>query len=162
MKKLPDRVTLRLREYDYKSNGVYFVTVCTDDRQSILCDILPQTDMFSSVPTRLTKIGETVDQAIRYIDQMNDGVSVLDSIIMPNHIHLLIMIDHDNGCELSLSTIIGRLKSFTTKRAGRKIWQRSFHDHILRDGEELQRYYTYLSDNPALWALDKYYTEECA
>ena len=67
----------------------------------------------------------------------------------------------------SLSNVIGRFKSLTTSRYidsvkhhqwsafGKKLWQRSFHDHVIRNDQDLGRVREYIQNNPLKWALDE-------
>ena len=164
MKKTLNRKKLRHTDYDYSDYGTYFITICTNNREKILSNVIGydrgseltvREDRFIEPYVELTELGKIVDECIKHIPGIDRYV------IMPNHIHMILIKTPDDP-KTNLSSDIRSFKTIVTKRAGRQIWQRSFHDHILRDGEELQRYYTYLSDNPALWALDEYYTEECA
>ena len=94
---------------------------------------------------------------------------------MPNHLHLLIRIDSEDiryeedsmGGESpspTLSDIICSLKSLTTKISKEKglcnktIWQRSFHDHIIRNQADYQRIWQYIDTNPVKWSEDCFYT----
>ena len=62
----------------------------------------------------------------------------------------------------SLGSIVGSIKSAVSKRVnqsrgvqGLTIWQRGFHDRIIRDEAELERTRTYIENNPANWATDE-------
>ena len=37
---LPERKSIRLKNYDYSSPGTYFVTICVKDRKTILSNII--------------------------------------------------------------------------------------------------------------------------
>lgn len=160
-----ERKRNRLRDFDYSSYGAYFVTICTMDKQCILSHVHRQRDDFTPPQIVLTDVGHVAEREILRFSKIYPAVTVDRYVIMPNHIHMILFIENienETAAPPSLSRMIQQFKGAVTKQIGRSVWQRSFHDHILRDGEELQRYYTYLSDNPALWALDEYYTEECA
>ena len=88
--------------------------------------------------------------------------AILDKyIIMPNHIHLLIVINNGDGTLRTASPTIPRvihgLKVVTTKQIGYIIWQRGYHDHIVRKEDEYMGIWQYIDENPAKWAEDKYY-----
>ena len=74
--------------YDYSQNNIYFLTICVDKRRKILSEIIIG-DVFCPAHVLLTDIGKTVEQHIISSEKM-EGVSVLNYIIMPNHIHILL------------------------------------------------------------------------
>ena len=85
---------------------------------------------------------------------------------MPNHVHLLLSIDHNApGAPGSsrptqlISRIIAALKRFTNQQAGFNLWQSTFHDHIIRNDADYRRIWDYIGANPAKWREDCYYTE---
>jgi REP element-mobilizing transposase RayT len=60
----------------------------------------------------------------------------------------------------SLGSIIGQFKSICTKRIRMMghpnfAWQSRFHDHIIRNGHELNRIRKYIIENPIKWYLDE-------
>lgn len=87
----PVRKPNRLREYDYSTNGAYFVTICTQDRKKILSDIVG--DGFP-VPK---PYGAVAEEWIRQIPDKYPTVSVDNYVIMPDHIHMLLRIDQASG-----------------------------------------------------------------
>ena len=154
----PNRRATRLRGFDYSQNRAYFVTVCTQERMDILADICRGGAL-------LLPIGEIVEREIKNLPQYCD-VSVDKYVIMPNHIHMILVLNSGrNGEEQNpsptLSDIVCMLKSVTTKQAnqldgypGRRIWQRSFHDHIIRDEKDYLKIRQYIEENPARWEQD--------
>ena len=153
-----NRKPTRLRGFDYAQRRAYFVTVCTQERCEILADICRGGAL-------LLPVGEIVDMEIRRLSRRYD-VSVDKYVIMPNHVHMILVLQ---GKELaySLSDILCALKSRTTKLAnqsdgqpGRRIWQRSFHDHIIRDEKDYLKIWQYIDENPMKWEQDCFYQEE--
>ena len=157
---LPKRKPTRLPRYDYSQNGYYFVTICTHNKQKILCDIVGE-GLCALPSIQLTPIGETVDKSIKYIDQNYQNVFVDKFVIMPNHVHLIIKIGTGGRGDppLQVYDIIGNLKSFTTHEYKNTLWQRSFHDHIIRDESDYTRIWNYIDLNPQKWKEDCFYTE---
>ena len=157
----PIRKNIRLINYDYSSAGYYFVTICVKNRQKILCDIVGATapgrphnnDTWPHI--NLTPLGICVDETIQKTNK--NGVIIDKYIIMPNHIHMIIILTGDRG-RSPLQNIVRNIKSFMTKYAGFSIWQRSFHDHIIRNENEYRRIWKYIDENPINWIADKYYT----
>lgn len=104
----PKRKQLRLPSHDYAEPGSYFITVCTQVRgQDVLGCVAPAVgDGLCAVPpavkngpcavpsvtVRLTEIGRIVDKAIQDIPSLYTGVSVDIRCVMPDHIHLLIVL----------------------------------------------------------------------
>lgn len=156
----PKRKPTRLNNYDYSQNGYYFITVCTHNKENLLCDIVGEG--FHALPqVRLTAIGDVVNESIRFINKRYDGVFVDNYVIMPNHLHLIIAIQTggDRTPPLRVYDIIGRMKEFTTNRYDGRLWQRSFHDHVIRGEADYRKIWDYIDQNPAKWAEDRFYTK---
>ncbi len=155
------RKPTRLREYDYASNGAYFVTVCSKDKAKIFCRIVGRDDLGAPPCVTLTEIGKVVDKYICSISDAYDTVNVDKYVVMPNHIHLLLTIGKQRRAESSRPTvfqIIGAMKRLTNKETGLNLWQTSFHDHIIRDENDYLTRWQYIDDNPAKWVEDDYFT----
>ena len=162
--KFPKRKINRLKSWNYSNNGGYFITICTDNRKHILSKICVG-DGFP-VP-QLTKTGQIVDDYLKNINLKYSCVTVSDSVIMPNHIHLLLFIDNNGTGNPSptVGNIIGWFKYNTTKSvneeyksAGNKLWQRSYYDHIIRDEKDYMEKRNYILTNPSKWVEDEYYS----
>jgi len=159
MKELPIRKNIRLKEYDYSRAGAYFVTICIKDGHEMLGEIVGAT-----VPGRphvqLSEIGKVLDSAIVYYHK-NSNIQIPNYVIMPNHIHMIVILLAEAGDRgrSPLQHIVRNLKSYITKQIGYSIWQKSFHDHIIRDEEEYQRIWQYIDENPIRWEDDKYFAK---
>ncbi|MEE1238727.1 MAG: transposase [Acutalibacteraceae bacterium] len=146
---LPKRKPTRLKNYNYSSGGAYFITICTHNKQKILCDIVG--DGLCALPIiKLTPIGEVVKESIKYIADNYDNISVDKFVIMPNHLHLIITNQTGGHGDPPLRTydIIGNFKSFTTHKYGKTLWQRSFHNHIIRGKNDYLKIWNYIDTNP--------------
>ena len=162
------RRSARLPKYDYGKQGVYFVTLCTQDRASILWN---DTDICYPVEANIVRlpadvplsaIGHLVQAGINNIPLHYPNISVDIAVIMPNHVHLLLCVTSLFGrtlCAPTISRVIKQLKEFVTKQVGYSIWQRSFYDHIIRDDADYAVKYNYILDNPRRWAEDEYYSK---
>jgi REP element-mobilizing transposase RayT len=174
MCELPVRKPNRLQEYDYGQNGMYFVTICVKDRAELLGTIepaRPPSGVGATVPGRppssaraapyceLSELGGYVDDAIMYYNARNGGIFFDKYVIMPNHIHTIIVIRSRAGDRgrSPLQCIVRNLKSYVTKKIGFSPWQRSFHDHIIRDEQDYNRISEYIKSNPANWEQDQFY-----
>ena len=157
---LPKRKPTRLKNYDYSSDGAYFITICTHNKQKILCDIVGE-GLCALPSIKLTPIGETVNKSINYINNNYADILVDKYVIMPNHIHLIIIKQTGGHGDppLQIYDIIGRFKSFTDNKYNNTLWQRSFHDHIIRDEKDYLKIWNYIDTNPQKWTEDCFYTE---
>ncbi len=154
---LPNRKTMRLKEYDYSTPGAYFVTICTKDKQKILGDVVGE-GLCALPKVILTDIGTKIDAAIRYINTAYETVSVDKYVVMPNHIHMLVCITDTGGRGgPPLQHVIGRMKSYTTHQHGVVLWQKSFYDHIIRDKHDYDAIWRYIDENPAKWNEDEFF-----
>ena len=164
---LPKRKPNRLNGFDYSAAGSYFITICTRQREKILSQVcvgeaicLPQNP---NGTLHLTGCGEMVKDAILRIPEIYPSVSVDCYVIMPNHVHLILRIAFpEDGRQIAsptISNVVGNMKRAVSKNAGRKIWQRSFHDHVIRDGEDYNEISDYIEANPMNWEADCFYSE---
>ena len=155
----------RLKGYDYSQNGAYFVTVCTKDKTCILSKVVGRG--FTPAEIILTELGQLVEQQLLLLQERYPFLSVIKYAIMPNHIHAILDFNGEKtGAKMAgvnprstLSDVICAFKSLTVRSAGRKIWQTSFHDHIIRDEADWLTHWRYIEDNPLKWADDDYYQE---
>lgn len=170
---LPRRKPNRLLEYDYSRAGYYFITVCTKDKRPVLWapaiygSTLQTGDVGADIirPIRtspLSGLGSMVEQAIREIPAHYSNVRLDKYVVMPNHIHLILAIDQSVGRMISaptksLSTIVGSMKRYTSKMVGFPLWQKSFHDHVIRNEADYLRVWDYIDTNPLKWREDCYY-----
>jgi len=159
----------RLKGYDYSQNGWYFVTICTKDREYFFGEII-------NGEIRLSKIGKTAQKFWREITAHFPDVKLDEFIIMPNHIHGIIIIENPtvgnkNFCSLrkvawqtkwarSLSSVIRGFKIGVKKWCCENnheyfVWQKSFYDHIIRNEKSLNKIRNYIYYNPARWELDR-------
>ena len=80
---------------------------------------------------------------------------------MPNHIHILLRIDRDGRPMVAptISRIVKQMKGYVTKNVGYQIWQKLFHDHIIRDEKDYLKIAEYIENNPYKWKEDCFYCE---
>lgn len=165
----------RLKDYDYSRSGVYFITICVKDRRPLLSRIDAAAvgasiarpgspDAPAGLRPELSEIGMIVDHAIRSIPVYYTNASVDNYVIMPNHVHLLIRIDNENGRAMpaptgmpAVSGMVQQLKGYVTKQCGEAIWQKSFHDHVIRCEQDYLNIWNYIDGNPLKWCEDEYF-----
>ena len=73
------------------------------------------------------------------------------------------MIDIENGRPMvapTVSRIVNQLKGVVTKEANAPIWQKGFHDHVIRNEEDYLTRWQYIDENPKKWLMgkDEYYS----
>ena len=166
-KKLPQRKQNRLANFDYSTEGAYFITICTHHRRKILSRIVG-----GDVPDAPQKIelypgGKIADKYIKQLSDFYDGVCVEKYVIMPNHIHLILSVFENGTSRTSsptrqhsaVSRFVSTLKRFCNKECGFPIWQRSFHDHVIRDGKDYNEIAAYIEGNPLNWENDCFFNE---
>lgn len=175
MKPLPQRKSPRLKGYDYTQSGAYFVTVCTDQRQHLFGVV--EDDVMV-----LSPYGFLAEANWLTLPKHYSHVRLDQYVIMPNHVHgIIFLIDEINddvgeGLQTlpyddnirfkrhGLPEIIRGFKTWSARRInevrhskGTPVWQRSFHDHIIRNESDLNRIREYVHNNPALWESDTFF-----
>lgn len=94
---LPKRKSTRLKEYDYSSPGAYFITICTKDRKHLLSEIIVGEGLCALPQNILTPLGKEIENSIQYINDNYVGAAIDKYVIMPNHIHLIVILDNTGG-----------------------------------------------------------------
>ena len=155
---LPTRKQNRLAQYDYRTPNAYFITICTNNRRNLFWkDVGAIIDRPENVP--LTSLGMVAQQSIRDISSHYPAITVDHSVIMPNHIHLLLQIHTDaNGRSMiapTISTVVRLMKGTVSKQAGFAVWQKGFYDHVIRNENDYQDIWNYIEGNPSKWTEDK-------
>ena len=159
----PQRRNIRLPSYDYTWQGAYFVTICTHDKQNLFGDIVDHT-------MRLNPYGEIVDSVWKDIPLHYPEVKNEVFIIMPNHVHLIIMIQDSGRAgprpaptrKPLLSEIVRAFKSYSSRginehrhSQGIPVWQRSYYEHVIRSKEEFAQIGESVLFNAAKWETDR-------
>ena len=154
----------RLESWDYSSNGIYFVTFCTYRRKYLFGNVEQASTSLDSPRMILSDYGRACKECIETLSSLHHGVAVEASIVMPNHVHLLIGIEGANptGYRSALSRLVGGLKAATTKALRQqgyngRVWQAGFYDHVCRDEADYQRIYRYIEVNPSKWLQDRFF-----
>ena len=159
---LPQRKHPRLKSYDYSTPGAYFITICTQNKKCLLSQIVGRG--LAPAETVLTACGQVAKQQLLMIPSRYPGTAIEHFVIMPNHIHLLLRVCADEyGRPLvapTMSRVVKQLKGVVSKQAGISIWQKSFHDHIIRNREDYEEHSRYIYENPMRWYYDELYAEE--
>lgn len=126
---------VRLKHYDYASNGYYFVTICTNNR----------------TPCLTGQNKKVVAQVIERIPEKGSGVAVDYYVIMPTHLHIIFVLQ---DCRLMLGEIVRRLKAATTRQVGFSVWQPNYYEHVVRSEKALGKIREYIINNPSAEKID--------
>ena len=182
-KELPKRKPTRLRNFDYSTMGAYFITICTEKRRKILSHVVEDNFTATDMCCSENVGGDVLDApknvellphgkiADKYINQLNDfyeNIIVDKYVIMPNHIHIMLFVFEGGASRTSPPTVkqhsavsrfVSTFKRFCNKDYGENIWQRHFHDHIIRNRQDYEEHVKYIHENPARWYFDELYSE---
>lgn len=143
--------------------GAYFITVCTEKRKLLFWENVGVT-IGRPQDVRLSPCGKLVNRLVLEIPQHYSCVLLEHCVFLPNHIHLLLRIMSDEcGRPMvapTISTVIQQMKGVVTKQIGRNIWQKSFHDHIIRNERDYLKIWEYIDGNPMKWQDDCFYVTE--
>ena len=158
MNELPKRKPIRIENYDYSTPGVYFITICTANREKIFWDGVGA-DIIRPQNVPLSPIGEIVELGILQMAEHYKNVVVDKYCIMPDHIHLILRMESSlDGRIISaptVSTVVGSMKRWVSKQIGRPIWQKSFYDHGIRNQQDYDEIWQYIENNPLKYLLKK-------
>lgn len=149
---LPKRKNIRLNDYNYSSNGAYFITICTKNKENLLWKNVVANCVRPLDQLPLSKIGIVIENEIYKLNTVYENIKVDKYQIMPNHIHLIIFIYEDSNGRTqfapTISRIIKQFKGSITKQIEFSIWQKSFYDRIIRNEKGYQEVWNYIHNNP--------------
>jgi len=172
-----ERKILRWNKWDYSYNAWYFVTICCEDMVEHFGEI-------RNGIMGLSKFGLIAQQCWTEIPRHFKHVRLDEFIIMPNHIHGIVIIDRPEGycginvgdadlrplhihtntnksdrSKMVLPKIIHGFKSSVTRSINQStptlLWQRSYYDHIIRSEKALMHIRRYIKNNPTNWEKDR-------
>ena len=162
MKNFSSRKAARLKGYDYSIPGAYFITICVKGRKKLLAKIVGD-DAHIVPQNQLSYYGLVCDKYINNINIKYENVMVDKYVIMPNHIHLIVSLHGTmkaSSPTKHIETIVRSFKTLVTKEIGTSIWQRSYHDHIIRGEKDYQEIWKYVDTNVLQWESDRFYNSE--
>lgn len=148
----PKRKSPRIPEYDYSEANFYFITICTDGKKCIFGEA-----------GNLNWLGRIAEENLIKISAINPSIRLDHYVVMPNHIHAILDVGPDN--QKNLSNVIGQYKMSVTKLARKKVagfrvWQRSYHDHVIRNQVGYEKIWAYIENNPLKWEADCFYRND--
>ena len=168
------RRSIRLKGYDYSQAGAYFVTICVHDRECLFGEIVDG-------EMRLNDFGRIVAAEWIRSGELRSEIDIGEYVVMPNHFHGIVIITDivGNGdvCRgdrpvapttmpgpqpKSIGAMMAGFKSIVTKRInilrdtpGLPVWQRNYHEHVIRNDADYNRIAEYVANNPQRWIEDK-------
>ena len=162
------RQSIRLKDYDYSQAGVYFLTICVKDKQCFFGEIINDEMVFND-------IGKIAEKFWRDIPVHYPNIELDEFIIMPNHIHGILVIvgiqhveplprrhEYQKTIPKSIGSIIRIYKASVTnwcRNNGFEFfqWQRNYYEHIIRSEKQLKAIREYIRNNPYNWPKDSEY-----
>ena len=160
---LPKRKPNRLKKFDYSQPNAYFITICTRNKEALFWKGVGAS-IARPENIALSHYGEIVEEAILKISTIYPAISVDNYVIMPNHLHLLLQIHSDDSGRAMLaptiSKVVQQMKGYVTKKIGTSIWQKLFHDHVIRDEAGYLKIWSYIEGNPSKWEENCFYVKE--
>ena len=164
----PKRKQHRLPGYDYSKSGYYHVTICTEGRKPVLSTVGRGLAPAANTVT-LTEIGKIAKKQLLLLESRYPFVRIDRYVIMPNHIHIVFaLFGKTAGASPrpTLFDIVCAYKSCTTRicnkllqTPGRKIFQTSFYDEIIRNQAAYDEISKYIFENPMKWEEDELFTD---
>ena len=145
--------SLRIPDYDYGRPGAYFVTFRTARGRRIL-------GYSTQNSLRLTPEGLIVEEVWNSLPSFFAGFRQDAFVVMPNHVHAIIILAEAPGPRISLSDIVRIMKSLSARRinarngaTGRPVWQRGYYERVIRSSRDLRMVRAYVAANPRRWIL---------
>jgi len=165
------RRSIRIKGYDYSNNGAYYMTICTQNRELL----------FGNVKNKEMHLNEYGNIANKYwldLSERYPNIMLDEYIIMPNHIHGIIFIQNNDNTvgvihelplhdpkqrrKMLIPKIVGYFDMNVAKQInilrntrGKRVWQRNYYEHVIRDEADLNRIREYIINNPANWYDDE-------
>ena len=153
--KYPVRKSTRIPNFDYSSDHYYFITICTYDKKCI----------FGSI-NNISSYGKIAADAVMDMENHHIGVKVDKFVVMPNHVHMIVVIGCTNKIQNNpdLNQVVGAFKSAVSQKIHLldptvQVWQRSFHDHVIRGQTDYEKIWNYIDTNPMRWDKDCFFVE---
>jgi len=163
------RRSIRLKGYDYSSDGVYYITVCTQERVNLFGEVGVGADSISA-RMELNHAGKMIETIYNETINLYKNITSDICVIMPNHLHCIISISRaDMESAPTIGDVMQSFKRNTTIKYingvksgiyppfNKRIWQRDYYEHIIRDKNDYEQRWQYIDENPARWKEDEHY-----
>jgi len=175
------RRSIRLKGYDYSQEGLYFITICTQDRECLFGEITRNGK--EQIPVmQVNEAGIMIEQWYWKLEEKYPDKRCHEMVVMPNHFHCIIENIreelHDDSpkygpdnqrLHATANDAVDWFKTMTTnayirgvkehgwQRFNGKLWQRNYWEHIIRDERAYENISHYIQNNPIKWGDDKLY-----
>ena len=139
--KLRFRKHIRLKQFDYNSDGAYFITICTADRKPLISE----------------KYKSIIEEELKGLEKRFQWVSLDYFVSMANHLHFILFL---YNCDVGVPRIIQAFKSLTTLKVkkqgytGKRFWQPNYYEHVIRNEKALNKIRQYVINNPLVEQFD--------
>ncbi|MCL5429673.1 MAG: transposase [Chloroflexi bacterium] len=167
------RRSIRLKGYDYRQPGAYFVTICEHGKESLL-------GAMANNEVKLTNLGAIAAGGFQLLPSRFPSIEIPIFCVMPNHVHVIICNTNAGRGEVTspspiqgggtpplpkdaLGKIVAFYKYQTTKQiknalttSGLRFWQRNYYERVIRNDRELEAIYDYIDTNPANWDREEH------
>jgi REP element-mobilizing transposase RayT len=158
--------SIRLKGFDYRLAGYYFVTICTAGRKQLFGECMSDRVLLSAA-------GKIVQDCWLAIPKLHSHTPLEEFVVMPNHVHGIVNFDESSRAEIgqmrcssnslpgSLATIVCAFKSASTRKlrqlsgTSERVWQEGYYEHIIRSETSLRKIRAYIQNNPIRWHLDE-------
>lgn len=161
--KVQKRKEIRIKQYNYSQEGMYFITICTKNRECFLSSVIFK-EKTNEAQISLLYEGAVADKYIQSINKVYKNICISYYVIMPNHIHLICEILEEKWSSRTptptnaiIPSMVSTFKRLTNKEINNKIWQRNYYEHIIRNEREYLEIIQYIQNNPLNWNRDKYF-----
>jgi len=172
-----NRRSIRLKGYDYAQAGLYFITICVQDRLKLFGEV-------HDGVMHLNDAGRMVEQWYAELENKYPDKRCHEMVVMPNHFHCIIenvhpdnMSDAHVGAPLrgrprtgaTIPDAVDWFKTMTTNayirgvkndgwpRFNRKLWQRNYFENIIRTPDAYENISNYIVNNPEKWKDDMFH-----
>jgi len=156
---LPVRKHIRLKYYDYSNAGYYHITICSKGMHKLFGKVVGGDAYIAPPNVVYSTYGHIAEKYVNNINTSYANVCVDKFVIMPNHIHMIIVLEEDKVRKTGIPSVVRSLKVLVTKEIGVSIWQRGYHERVLRNEAEYLERWQYIDNNPAKWLEDEYYVD---
>jgi REP element-mobilizing transposase RayT len=163
-----NRRSIRLQGYDYSQAGAYFVSICAHNRACLFGEI-------ADGQMVLNDAGRVAEKCWYDIPIHFPHVALDSFVIMPNHIHGILVITETVGAKYFSPLQPGQRPCGTSKTIGsiirgfkigvtkwmhghtnvHDVWQRNYYEHVIRNEDELDHVREYIINNPKKWEFDR-------
>ena len=165
------RRSVRIKGYDYSQAGLYFITICTQNRAHLFGEI-------ENGVMILNDAGRFAERCWLVIPEHYPEEELHEYVIMPNHVHGIVGVQNvrvqnfeplhlrQNQYQKIIPRSIGAIvrgfkigitKWFQQNTTIHTAWQRNFYEHIIRDEKSHLNISEYIINNPMIWREDRYY-----